>query len=211
MASNELPAGLSPVHLTALGAARRRAAHLLCDGEPKILRDELALALSASDKEHLVEAVERGELLGQNSAWVLRSRYAEDRLAMATRRGVKQYVILGAGLDSFAYRQTTQLDDLRVFEVDDPPLQAWKRRRLADLRIAVPDGCRYAPCDFEATSIADALDRVGFSPAEPSFVSWLSVTQYLSRESVETTLRWAASLGRGTVGVHSRTSSYRRR
>jgi methyltransferase (TIGR00027 family) len=192
---------MSPVHITAVGAARRRAAHLLCDGEPKILSDDLALALSGGDRDGLVAAVERGELIGQNSAWVLRSRYAEDLLDAATRRGVRQYVILGAGLDSFAFRPGTRLGELRVFEVDDPPMQAWKRRRLADLGIAVPEQCRFAPCDFETTNIGDALARVGFAAGAPSFVSWLSVIQYLSRDAIEATLQWIATLAPGTEVV----------
>lgn len=125
----------------------------------------------------------------------MRSRYTEDRLAEAAARGVKQYVILGAGLDTFAYRASGALERIRVFEVDTPESQAWKRQRLAEAGIAIPASCELVPCDFESQSLDDAFARSTFDPRKPTFVSWLAVTMYLHRDAIERTLRWIARLG----------------
>jgi methyltransferase (TIGR00027 family) len=127
----------------------------------------------------------------------VRSRYAEDRLAAARDR-LAQYVVLGAGLDSFALRMGEDLGDLTVFEVDDPPFQAWKRERLTALDLTPPNQLRFVPCDFERTSLADALAAADFDAGAPAFVSWLGVTQYLTRDAIAETLRWAGALPRGS-------------
>jgi methyltransferase (TIGR00027 family) len=127
---------------------------------------------------------------------VLRSRYAEDRLAAARTR-LNQYVILGAGLDSYALRHAPDLDNLTVFEVDAPPIQTWKQARLQALELEAPPQLRFAPCDFERSSVSDALAAAGFAPGAPAFISWLGVTQYLSAASISDTLRWAAGCGPG--------------
>jgi methyltransferase (TIGR00027 family) len=178
---------LAGVHRTAIGAAVTRASHLFRDGEPKILRDEFALPLSGISQE---EAEERWSAFPHHTTagWVLRSRYAEDRLAAARPR-IGQYVILGAGLDSYALRHAADLNDLTVFEVDDPPMQVWKQEALG---LAVPPQLRFTPCDFERSSMANALAVAGFVPEAPAFISWLGVTQYLSVASISDTLRWAA-------------------
>jgi methyltransferase (TIGR00027 family) len=127
------------------------------------------------------------------AAWVLRSRYAEDRLAAARARlHLHQYVILGAGLDSYALRHAADLSNLTVLEVDDPPIKIWKRARLKALGLEAPPQFRFALCDFERDPIANALAAAGFVPEAPAFISWLGVTQYLSVASVGDTLRWAA-------------------
>jgi methyltransferase (TIGR00027 family) len=190
---------LSGVHRSAIGAAAMRAAHLLDAADPKIFRDEFAMTLAGlSDSQVRFMAQ---VLVGINGAdaeagWVLRSRYAEDELRRLGAR-VAQYVVLGAGLDSFALRHAARLGDLRVFEVDDPPMQAWKRDRLKNLGIDAPPQLRFAPCDFETTEIAAALDAAGFRPL-PTFASWLAVTQYLSRPAIDRTLRWAGTLPPGS-------------
>jgi methyltransferase (TIGR00027 family) len=104
-----------------------------------------------------------------------------------------QYVILGAGLDSYALRHAAVLNELIVFEVDGPPMQDWKQARFTALGLDAPQQLRFAPCDFERTSIADALAVAGFEPKAPALISWLGVSQYLSPTSVSDTLRWAAS------------------
>jgi methyltransferase (TIGR00027 family) len=109
-----------------------------------------------------------------------------------------QYVVLGAGLDSYALRLGDALGDLVVFEVDDPPFQAWKRQRIHDLGLVPPAQLRFVACDFETTSIAQALDGSGFAADEPCFVSWLGVTQYLTREAITETLRWAGTRPSGS-------------
>ncbi len=118
---------------------------------------------------------------------IARSRFAEDELARAVSRGVRQYVVLGAGLDTFAYRNP--FPDLRVFELDHPATQAWKRKRLAQVGIAVPSSMTFAPVDFERETFDDGLRKVGFNEGAPTFFSWLGVTMYLESDVVLRTLR----------------------
>jgi methyltransferase (TIGR00027 family) len=132
------------------------------------------------------------------AAWVLRSRYTEDCLEAARERGVRQYVILGAGLDSFALRAATTASDLTVFEVDAPRTQQWKRKRLTELGLEFPKNLRLAPCNFETMSVEVALAGTEFRPREPAFLSWLGVTQYLTRDAIAATLQWAARLAPGS-------------
>lgn len=125
---------------------------------------------------------------------VVRSRYAEDQLASAFAAGVRQYVILGAGLDTFAYRNPWREAGLRVFEVDHPASQEWKRSRLRKAKIAIPDGVRFAPIDFEAQSLAEGLQIAGLDAGAPAFFSWLGVTPYISRTAFDSTVRLIASM-----------------
>jgi len=198
MASNAQP-GLTGVHGTAFSAAALRAWHTLAGEEPKIFRDELALALTGMEEAAVMALGERVPAASASTC-VLRSRFTEDRLAEARKR-LDQYVVLGAGLDSYALRMGEKLGSLTVFEVDDPPFQQWKRRRIAELGLTVPPQLRFVPCDFETTSIADALAASGFAADQPCFVSWLGVTQYLTREAVTETLRWAGERPAGSEVV----------
>jgi methyltransferase (TIGR00027 family) len=111
-------------------------------------------------------------------------------------RAFGQYVVLGAGLDTFAYRNP--FADLRVFEVDHPDTQAWKRERLRHGGIAVPESMRFAPVDFERDTLAHGLEAVGFRGEEPAFFSWLGVVPYLTREAAFATLRFIAGMPRGS-------------
>ena len=147
------PSGLSGVHGTALSAAALRAWHTLKGAEPKIFRDELALALTGMDEAEVVALGERVSAASASTC-VLRSRFTEDHLAAARDR-LSQYVVLGAGLDSFALRMGDALGGLTVFEVDDPPFQEWKSQRIQELGLEPPPQLRFVPCDFETTSIAD--------------------------------------------------------
>ncbi len=126
----------------------------------------------------------------------MRSRFAEDCLAEAHARGVRQYVLLGAGLDTFAYR--AGLPGLTVFEVDHPATQAWKRARLAKVGIAVPGSVVYVPVDFEREWTSGGLAHAGFDAARPAFLAWLGVTPYLGREAVIETLGFVAGLSSGS-------------
>jgi methyltransferase (TIGR00027 family) len=126
----------------------------------------------------------------------VRSRFAEDALAAAAERGVRQVVVLGAGLDTCAYR-TTFPDRLRVFEVDHPETQAWKRQRLADAAIAIPGSLTFAPIDFERQILADGLQAAGFDPSQQTFFTWLGVVPYLTEAAVWSTLAFIASLPNG--------------
>jgi len=130
----------------------------------------------------------------------MRTRFAEDALAKAVGRGVAQLVVLGAGLDTFAYRNPYP-ERLRVYEVDYPATQEWKRRRLTDSGIALPDSLTFAPVDFEHGTLADGLAAVGFDPAQPAFFTWLGVVPYLTKEAMWSTLRYIASLPGGAQVV----------
>ncbi len=178
---------------TAHRVALRRAAHQLWDN-PKVFDDPIALKILPQDA--------RAELAGSRPSdstparflrafMVARSRFAEDHLAEAVARGVKQYVVLGAGLDTFAYRNPFK--DLHVFEVDYPATQAWKRERLQLAGIPVPPTLTFAPVDFEKDTLPAGLDQAGFKPDEAAFFSWLGVTPYLAEQTVLTTLQWIAA------------------
>ena len=124
----------------------------------------------------------------------MRQRYTEDELDKAVERGVAQYVILGAGLDSFAYRRPDLAGVVRVFEVDHPATQQWKRARVQALALPPPNNLTFVPIDFEQQALADELRAGGHRSELPTFVSWLGVTMYLTEEAVFETLRYVASL-----------------
>jgi methyltransferase (TIGR00027 family) len=188
---------LSSMHETALGAGLMRGVHLLYDDEPKIFSDRYAIPLLGLPEEKVLDFARRGSRRS-TALWVSRSRFAEDRLVGARSRGVSQYVVLGAGLDSFALRHAETLADLVVYEVDDPPMQAWKRRRIEELNLPLPSALRFVPCDFETVAISEALGDGGFIADAQTFVSWLGVTQYLTRDAVAETLNWVSQLSRGS-------------
>jgi methyltransferase (TIGR00027 family) len=188
---------LSGVHKTAFGPALMRAWHVIGDGDPKIFEDDLGMALVGFSADEVRDLFATREV-PSTAVWILRARFSEDRLQLARKRGVVQYVILGAGLDTFALRHVGDLGDLIVFEVDDPPLQVWKEQRIDELGLRVPTALRFTPCDFETMSIAEALAQASFRSDLPAFVSWLGVTQYLSEGAIAETLRWAASLAPGS-------------
>lgn len=190
--------------ITAQGAAMLRAAHQLLD-DPTILDDPLALSIIGKENEAQLRA--DPQRYGRNRALrasvAVRSRYAEDQLAAAVARGVGQYVVLGAGLDTFAYRNPHPGSQLRVFEVDHPATQSWKRERLREADIAIPDSLRFAPIDFERQTLADGLASAGFNAAQPAFFSMLGVAIYLTTPALMETLKFVASLPRGTEIVFS--------
>jgi methyltransferase (TIGR00027 family) len=182
---------------TALRVAMHRAAHQVLDN-PKVLDDPLALAIigpKAASQFHVSEN-RYGEQVARNlrAFLAVRSRYAEDELAAAIGRGVKQYVILGAGLDTFAYRNPYPESLLRVFEVDHPATQDWKRGRLAAAGISVPRSLTFAPVDFENDeTLAVGLGESNFDPSVATFFSWLGVTMYLTKYAAISTLDLIAS------------------
>jgi methyltransferase (TIGR00027 family) len=187
---------------TALAAAAARAAHLIVDDEPHIFRDTLAERLLGDRADEFIAYHRnRGDhvvLVGARIGTTSRSRFTEDRLRAS---GLRCYVILGAGLDTYAYRAPDT--GIRVFEVDHPATQNWKRERLATAGIAVPDNVVYIPLDFERGTLDLAFVREaaeGGKAAEgggKAFVSWLGVTMYLTREAIEATL---SELGRLPAG-----------
>jgi methyltransferase (TIGR00027 family) len=187
---------------TAQGAAMHRAAHQLLDS-PAVFADPLALTIvgreaeaalrNGSDLQALIQSA------GLRAFIAVRSRFTEDCLAAARARGVRQYVLLGAGLDTFAYRADAQ--HLRVFEVDHPATQGWKRERLAEVGIAVPQSVVYTPVDFERETIPNGLAREGFDFSQPALFAWLGVVPYLTHDAVTATLSFIASLSRGSEVV----------
>lgn len=186
---------------SALTAAAARAAHLIVDGEPVIFADTLAAALLGDRAEELI-AYHRLHgthpvLAGARVQVTCRSRYAEDTLARAIGAGVTQYVLLGAGLDSYPYRGEPA-GEVRVFEVDHPASQGFKRDALAAARIEVPGNVRYVPADLARDSLARCLDAAGFDAAAPAVVAWLGVTMYLTAEAVAETMTAVARLAPGT-------------
>ena len=190
---------------TAQRVAIRRAAHQLLD-RPKVFDDPLALRIigheSASALQNGSDQSESTRLAPYLRAFMAaRSRYAEDELALAVERGVRQYVILGAGFDTFAYRNPYPEGALRVFEVDYPATQAWKRALLEEVDIPLPADLTFAPVDFEKRTLADGLRDAGFDPSLSAFFSWLGVTMYLTAEGLMTTLRFIASAPIGSEVV----------
>ena len=200
--------------LTAVTAARGRAAHAILDGEPKIFCDDFALQFSGADSEasfrEQLDATFRDAALkgaagaGEKSfqaaraSMILRSRYTEDALSQAIARGISHYLILGAGLDSFAWRRPDLAKTIKVFEVDHAASQQWKTQRLRDLGIGQPPNLTYLPIDFERQTLLQALREGGFPLNEPAFISWLGVTQYLTREAVLGTLKQVATFASET-------------
>jgi methyltransferase (TIGR00027 family) len=183
---------------TAQSAANLRAAHQLVD-HPLIFDDPLALRIIGPQEAAAVRANSRiGTVASLRPFVAVRSRYAEDELARAVARGVRQYVVLGAGLDTFAYRNPHSASRLRVFEVDHPATQAWKRARLQDAGIAVPESLTFAAIDFETQTLAGGLRQAGFKADEPTFFSMLGVIVYLTRDAAMGTLKFVASLPPGS-------------
>ena len=190
--------------VTAYRVALRRAAHQVIDARPLVHEDPIALRIIGAEHAAALtaapESVEDGRFSTYLRAFlVARSRVAEDALADAVSRGVRQYVVLGAGLDTFAYRNP--YPGLRVFEVDFPATQAWKRERLATGRITIPDTVTFAAIDFDRDALTDVLERAGLDASKPTFFSWLGVTPYLEPPTVMATFAIIAQLARGGGGV----------
>ena len=186
---------------TALRVATHRAAHQLFD-EPCVFDDPLALRLLDDDTRQTLLAMaeqHRHDRLGRalRAFFAVRSRFAEDQLARAIEAGVRQYVVLGAGLDTSAYRQRDET--LRVFEVDHPDTQAWKRARLAEAGVSAPPALTYVPIDFERQMLGQCLRDAGFRSDQPTFFSWLGVVPYLTHDAVMAMLGFiATSMPRGS-------------
>lgn len=174
----------------------RRAAHQLLD-QPKVFEDPLALAIAGGNCE-MPPQPEPPLSRALRAFIAVRSRYAEDQLARAVESGVRQYVILGAGLDTFAYRNPWLSSGLSVFEVDHPATQEWKRASLHDAHIAIPRQLTFVPVDFERQSLERCLNTARFQATQPAFFSWLGVTPYLTRPAFNSTIEFIAGLPSGT-------------
>ena len=184
---------------TALRVALRRAAHQLYDA-PLVFKDPLAVPILgdkyAEELRRIPMQPERGFAIGLRSFLVARSRYAEENLAQAVDAGVRQYVLLGAGLDTFGCRNP--YDGLRVFEVDHPATQAWKRELLGRSGIPVPESLTFAPVDFESQTLAAQLSAAGFNFDAPACFAWLGVVPYLTLEAFRATLAFISERPAGS-------------
>jgi methyltransferase (TIGR00027 family) len=186
---------------TAVRVALWRARHVEVDSPPHVLTDEIGLRLVAPDDGwRLRPDMDPQWTSGFRAAIVARARFIEDLVTDRAGQGVGQYVILGAGLDTFAQRRLDVAPHLRIFEVDQPGPQAWKRRRLIELGYGVPDWLRLVPVDFE--SDADWWPRLataGFDPGQPAVVVSTGVAMYLTKEANSRTLRQIARLAKGST------------
>ncbi len=180
------------------GSAYLRAVHMSVDGEPKVLDDPLAATLLgagvdariAADRDRLASP----PLIKARALIVMRSRYAEDELAAAISRGVTQYVVLGAGLDTSPYRSGHPAQRVRTFEVDHPDTQRWKLEKLRGAGVQIRDNLQHVAADFERDSLAERLVAGGFDKDAPTFFSWLGVSYYLSRDSALDIFRYVGGL-----------------
>lgn len=181
---------------TALGAAAHRAAHQALEGG-RIFADPLALQILGADADAAVRRAAADPSRRRLRLFIaVRTRFAEEALARALARGVRQVVVLGAGLDTYAYRNAAPVGT-RIFEVDHPATQSWKRGLLAEAGIALPPSLTFVPVDFERGRLADALALAGHDPQQRTFFTWLGVVPYLTEQAVLATLGYIAGLPGG--------------
>ena len=190
---------------TAETAAAVRAGHLAFSDPPAVFTDPYAKNLAGpvwglAGKSRIVYWLNTRVLYPEmGPVWIQilgRARYAEEKLEEAISNGIDQYVLLGAGLDSFALRRRDLTDNVKVFELDAPASQQTKRRRLSKLKLDLPENLEFIPIDFERGSISDALTKSSFSIEHPAFFSWMGTVHYLTRDSVFQTLEAIAAFAK---------------
>ena len=190
--------------VTAEVVAILQALHQTLDASPKILDDPIAPLLIDPTGEiyqatiAFLDSASRSVKSSFRTVFNMRSRYTEDCLAESVVRGVRQYVILGAGLDTFAYRQPAWASSIRIYEVDHPASQEWKRGRLEAAKVRVPENLVFAPIDFEKTSLRKGLSDAGFDFRAVTFLSLLGVTQYLTAEAIDALFQFVRVLPQGS-------------
>jgi methyltransferase (TIGR00027 family) len=187
-----------PSH-TARGAAAYRAIHQTLEGGAIFSDPFASRILDDETRARLDETAADPSLRPWRLFIVARSRFSEDTLAACVARGVRQIVVLGAGLDTFSLRNPHAGQGVRVFEVDYPATQGWKRERLKQAGLAIPASLTFAPVDFERQSLADGLTAAGFHADRPAFFQWLGVVPYLSRDAVSLTLDFIAGVPESEV------------
>src|SRR6476661_6883364 len=184
---------------TALGAAAHRAVHQTLEGGV-IFADPFALQILSDDtRARLPDMANDPAHLPMRLFVAARSRFSEDTLAACVARGVRQIVVLGAGLDTFSLRNPHAAQGVRVFEVDYPATQDWKRERLKQAGLGVPSSLTFAPIDFERQSLADGLNAAGFQADRPAFFQWLGVVPYLTADAISATLDFIAGVPQSEV------------
>lgn len=186
---------------TAVRTALWRALHARVDDLPHVIDDSVGARLAQDDDGWL----ERADMVpdrtrGKRATIVGRARLTEDLVAQAASRGVDQYVVLGAGLDTYAQRHPDEESTMTIFEIDQPETQGWKRSRLIELGYGIPERLKLVPVDFEANDDWwDRLQAAGFDASRPAVVSWLGVTMYLTQRATTVTLERLASLPPGST------------
>jgi methyltransferase (TIGR00027 family) len=184
---------------TALMIARQRAAHQALD-HGSILDDPFAMKILREDEKDVLQFANAHPLASIGRLFTAaRSRIAEDALSRAVDKGIRQIVILGAGLDTFALRNPHGARPIRIYEVDHPATQAWKRQRLADAQIDLPPWLVFVPVDFERDDVGDKLVAAGFQQNSPAFFTWLGVVPYLTEDAIGRTLDYMSSIQNSEV------------
>ena len=184
---------------TALMVARQRAAHQVLD-QGTILRDPFAMKILGEDEKDVLQFATQNPLGSIGRLFTTaRSRIAEDGLSRAVERGIRQIVILGAGLDTFALRNPHGAPEIRIYEVDHPATQAWKCQRLAEAQIALPLQLIFVPVDFERDDLGEKLVAAGFQQNSPAFFTWLGVVPYLTQDAIGRTLDYMSSIRNSEV------------
>jgi methyltransferase (TIGR00027 family) len=185
---------------TATLAAVGRAVH--SQGDRPLIKDDLALGLAGEAGTMLLAQLtaQLPEASRQSFglAFAIRARFVEDAVEAAIEEGIGQYIIVAAGLDSFAYRRRDVSARIAIFEVDRAASQAWKRRRLGEMGVTIPDSLTYVPLDITAGGLRQTLAAAGFDPAKPAIVSAIALTQYLDQRAVEEMLELVASFASGS-------------
>ena len=186
---------------SAVRVALWRALHVEVDAPPPVLEDTIGLELAAPDDDwrHRPDMDPQGTRLFRASI-VARARFIEDLVDEQSRRGVAQYVLLGAGLDTFVQRRPEIASRLGVFEIDQPGTQAWKRQRLVELGYDIPEGLKLVPVDFEAGEAwGQKLAAAGFDSGRPAVLTSTGVSMYLTRQAIMAMLREVAALAPGST------------
>ena len=184
---------------TALMIARQRAAHQVLD-HGSILYDPFALKILGEDERDVLKFANKHHLASIGRLFTAaRSRIAEDALSGVVERGIRQMVILGAGLDTFALRNPHSARQIRIFEVDHPATQSWKCQRLAMAQIAFPAWLILVPVDFERDDVGEKLVAAGFQQHSPAFFTWLGVVPYLTEDAIGRTLDYISSIKNSEV------------
>jgi methyltransferase (TIGR00027 family) len=184
---------------TALMIARQRAAHQLLD-HGAILDDPFAMKILREDETDVLRFANAHALASIGRLFTAaRSRIAEDAMSRAVERGIRQIVILGAGLDTFALRNPHGVRQIQIYEVDHPATQAWKRQRLDEAQIALPPWLIFVPVDFERDDVGEKLAAAGFQQSSPAFFTWLGVVPYLTQDAIGRTLDYMSSIQNSEV------------
>lgn len=184
---------------TAVRTALWRALHLQVDAKPFILEDLIGLKLIAPNDGWQNRPDMHPKFTKRlRASMVARSRFIEDLIIEENSNGINQYVILGAGLDTFAQRRPDIADKLQIFEIDQPDTQTWKQQRLRELGFGIPEGLHFVSVDFETSSWWEELLKSGFDSSKPTVVACTGVTLYLTKEAIRSTLKQIATLPSGS-------------